>query len=56
MPILGCQELEEENQKLNRMLADQALDIVALKDVATTKWWSRGPGEWPVAMSKRFMA
>ena len=31
-------ELEEENRKLKRMVADQALDIVALKDVATRKW------------------
>ncbi len=28
-------ELEEENRKLKRMVADQALDIVALKDVFT---------------------
>jgi putative transposase len=31
-------ELEEENRKLKRMVADQALDIVALKDVASKKW------------------
>ena len=31
-------ELEEENRKLKRMVADQALDIVALKDVVTKKW------------------
>ena len=28
-------ELEEENRKLKRMVADQALDIVALKDVVS---------------------
>ena len=31
-------ELEEENRKLKRMVAEQALDIVALKDVVTKKW------------------
>ena len=31
-------ELEEENRKLKRMVADQALDIVALKDDVTKKW------------------
>ena len=31
-------ELEEENRKLKRMVADQALDIVAFKDVVTNKW------------------
>lgn len=30
--------LEEENRKLKRMVADQALDIVVLKDVVTKKW------------------
>jgi putative transposase len=31
-------EFEEENRKLKRMVADQALDIVAPKDVVTKKW------------------
>ena len=31
-------ELEQENVKLKRIVADQALDIVALKDVLTKKW------------------
>lgn len=31
-------DLEDENQKLKRMVADQALDIVALKDVVSKKW------------------
>ena len=30
--------LEAENIKLKRLVADQALDIVALKDVLTKKW------------------
>lgn len=30
--------LEEENGKLKRIVADQALDIVALKDVVSRKW------------------
>lgn len=30
--------LEAENAKLKRLVADQALDIVALKDVLSKKW------------------
>ncbi len=30
--------LEIENNKLKRLVAEQALDIVALKDVLTKKW------------------
>lgn len=30
--------LEEENRKLKRLVADQALDIIALKDVNSRKW------------------
>jgi len=31
-------QLEAENAKLRRVVADQALDIVALKDVLSKKW------------------
>ena len=31
-------ELESENAKLKRIVADQALDIVMLKDVNSKKW------------------
>lgn len=31
-------QLESENAKLKRIVADQALDIVALKDVVSKKW------------------
>jgi len=31
-------ELEVENRRLKQMVADQALDIVALKDVLGKKW------------------
>ena len=31
-------ELEDENQKLKRIVADQAVDLVALKDVLSRKW------------------
>ena len=31
-------ELEEENRKLKHIVADQALDIRALKDVVSRKW------------------
>lgn len=30
--------LEAENAKLKRLVAEQALDIVALKDVLSKKW------------------
>jgi putative transposase len=30
--------LEDENRRLKRIVADQALDIVMLKDVAGRKW------------------
>lgn len=30
--------LEGENAKLKRLVADQALDIIALKDVISRKW------------------
>ena len=30
--------LELENSKLKRLVADQALDIIALKDVISRKW------------------
>ena len=31
-------ELEQENAKLKRIVADQALDIVMLKDINSKKW------------------
>lgn len=31
-------ELEVENSKLKRLVADQALDILALKEVLSKKW------------------
>lgn len=31
-------ELEQENARLKKMVADQALDIVMLKDVNSKKW------------------
>jgi putative transposase len=31
-------QLESENAKLKRIVADQAVDIVALKDVLAKKW------------------
>lgn len=31
-------ELEDENRKLKRIVADQAVDLVALKDVLGRKW------------------
>ena len=32
------QTLEQENKQLKRLGAEQALDLVALKDVVTRKW------------------
>lgn len=31
-------ELEDENRRLKRLVAEQALDIVMLKDVSRKKW------------------
>jgi len=31
-------QLEEENRKLKRIVADQALDMVMLKDLVSKKW------------------
>ena len=31
-------QLEEENRKLKRIVADQAIDLVALKDLVGKKW------------------
>ena len=31
-------QLEEENRKLKRIVADQALDLVMLRDVVSKKW------------------
>jgi len=31
-------QLEEENRRLKRLVADQALDIQVLKDVVSKKW------------------
>jgi putative transposase len=31
-------QLEEENSRLKRLVAEQALDIVVLKDVVSKKW------------------
>ena len=30
--------LEDENRKLKRLVADQALDLVVLKDIVSKKW------------------
>ena len=31
-------ELESENSKLKRLVADQQLDILVLKDIVSKKW------------------
>jgi len=31
-------QLEEENSKLKRLVAEQAMDIVALKDITSKNW------------------
>ena len=36
--VKRLKELEEENRRLKRMVADQALDIQALKDVLGKNW------------------
>ena len=50
--VKKLRQLEEENRRLKQMVADQALDIQALKAV-TAKNWSgpRRRGPWPWAWS-----
>ena len=36
--VRRLKELEEENQRLKRLVADQALDIQILKEVNSKKW------------------
>jgi transposase-like protein len=36
--VKRLKELEKENAQLKRIVADQALDIVALKEIASGKW------------------
>lgn len=36
--VKRLKELEEENRRLKRLVADQALDIQILKDVNSKKW------------------
>ena len=38
-------QLEEENSKLKRIVADQALDITMLKDLVGKNVWSGSPGQ-----------
>ena len=38
-------QLEEENSKLKRIVADQALDITMLKDLVEKNVWSGSPGQ-----------
>jgi hypothetical protein len=35
-------ELEAENSKLKRLLAEAEMDKAALKDLLSRKWWARG--------------
>ena len=35
---MRLKELKEENRRLKRLVADQALDIVMLKDLNSKKW------------------
>lgn len=37
-PARRLKQLEEENRRLKRIVADQQLDIAALKDVLSKKW------------------
>ena len=36
--VKKLRELEGENHKLKRLVAEQALDIIALKDINSKKW------------------
>lgn len=35
---IRLRELEAENSKLKRIVADQVLEIIALKDISSKKW------------------
>src|ERR1700733_14188699 len=39
--------LEQENSRLKRIVAEQALDISMLKDLQRGKWWPRRAGVTP---------
>jgi putative transposase len=36
--VRRAKELEEENRRLKRIVAQQAMDIAALQDVLSKKW------------------
>jgi len=38
-------QLEDENGRLKKIVAQQALDLDALKMVLSKKWWARRPNE-----------
>lgn len=44
--------LEEENRRLKRLVAEQALNIQVLKDVAGKDWWRPEHGGPPSPMSR----
>jgi hypothetical protein len=46
-------ELEKENIRLKKLVADQALDMAILKEVAEGKWQARHASErrWPLCAS-----
>lgn len=41
--VRRMKELEEENSKLKRLYAEQALDIAALRDLFSKKGWALPP-------------
>ena len=48
--LKGLKEQEEENQKLKRIYADQALPLEMAKDVISEKWQILGPEEMLLAI------
>ena len=45
--IRRLKQLEEENRRLKRLVAEQALDLSLLKDVVGRRWWGRSSGGAP---------
>lgn len=53
--VKKLRQLEEENRRLKLMVAEQALDIQALKAITAKNWWrprrsEQRPSGWPSAL------
>ncbi len=48
-------QLEDENAKLKRIVADLSLDLVAVKDLLSKNWGRPRLRRWPCSFSKKSM-